>query len=138
MATKQCTKCGEIKDLDEDFHIQTTNLKDGHQSWCKTCTNVGRGPERTTRRLIGVGAGTKIDLERLNRRLMSTLNKDSLHLFRLAQEEKLERDEAQSLVNYIKLTKDLLAQEAVKEKELSDEQLEAIANQGKTDPHVAE
>lgn len=129
MESKQCTKCGETKELtDENWHKMATN-KDGYQAWCKTCHNVGRGPERAERNARGTVAGVKINLERLQRRLLTTLNRDSLHLFRAVQDGKLDRDDTAALHQYIKLTNGLLANEAVKEKELTDEQLEAIANQ---------
>ena len=38
MRTKQCTKCGEFKLL-EDFLLDKRR-KDGHTSWCRICMNI--------------------------------------------------------------------------------------------------
>jgi 5-methylcytosine-specific restriction endonuclease McrA len=35
LSQKRCSKCGEVKSLDE--FPRSKNRKDGHHSWCKTC-----------------------------------------------------------------------------------------------------
>ena len=43
---KKCSKCGEVKSLEDFSHNKST--KDGHHEWCKKCVNDSRAKERNT------------------------------------------------------------------------------------------
>ena len=46
MKTKKCTNCGEVKSLEDFTHDKKT--KDGHNFWCKKCSNDLRTKYRNT------------------------------------------------------------------------------------------
>jgi len=43
----KCTKCGEVKPL--TLFTKNKNKKNGHQSWCKKCSNNGKHKYRNTK-----------------------------------------------------------------------------------------
>lgn len=67
----------------------------------------------------------------LTRRLLSCLERDSIHLLRQVRSQKLSRDEAQSLVNYLKFLKEYNKIQDAQAAELSTEELEKAAGEGK-------
>lgn len=68
-----------------------------------------------------------INFPRLEKKLLNILDRDINNLYRLSMEGRLEKDDAQILVNYLKLLKQFnISQEEIDS--LSNEELEKIAS----------
>jgi hypothetical protein len=70
----------------------------------------------------------RVNLERLHRQLLNVLSRETTALLHLSYYEKLDKDAAAALCNYLKLMKELSKMEEDKLSGLSDEELEKIAN----------
>lgn len=71
------------------------------------------------------------DLDRLNRRLMTILTRDIVHLQDKVMNGPLSDKEADTLISYTKMVKDLMKQGAKATEKLTDEELQKIASQAK-------
>lgn len=76
---------------------------------------------RVSRRL------SKVDLDKLSHKLLNVLTRETNNLLDASSQGKLDRDDAASLRDYLKLMKDLRAMDEDKMKNLSDEELEKLA-----------
>jgi hypothetical protein len=70
----------------------------------------------------------RVNIERVERQLLNVLSRETISLLKLSHREKLGRDDATSLANYLKLLKELKKSEAEKLEGLTDEELEKLAN----------
>lgn len=124
---KQCTNCGKVAHRKTKFHKKNDGYGDGYQSWCKECQNKDSDAKKE-RKKTGTVNVVRVNLQRLMNRQLSTLQRVSLKLFKESQkEEGLDDRQIDSLVKVTKLVDDLLKKQKDMEKELTDEQLEAIA-----------
>ncbi len=73
----------------------------------------------------------RVSLEKLNKRLLSTLARDVSYLADQALREPLSDKQAATLISYIKLGKDLQKAETAELNSLSDEELARRAAKGK-------
>jgi len=71
----------------------------------------------------------RVNLDQVHKKLLTSLNREANNLLRNSHKDKLNRDDAQSLIGYLKLIKDLRHIEKEKESELSDKELEEISKQ---------
>ena len=69
----------------------------------------------------------KVDMEYLEKRAKTVLDREINHLLDLSYNGKLDKEAASSLVNYLKAIKDLKKEEEESLNNLSDEQLAKIA-----------
>lgn len=72
----------------------------------------------------------KVNLERLQRQFENVLSREAVHLLKISHKSKLDRDGANALSSYLKLLKDLRKAELEDLDNLSDEELEKLANNG--------
>ena len=70
----------------------------------------------------------QVNLDHVQRRLFNVLSRESLHLLDESYKGKLDRDDSVALSNYLKLMRDLKAQEENEMENISDEELEKLAN----------
>ena len=78
------------------------------------------------------GISTKnVNLQRVRKKLMNVLSRDTDHLMRASFEGKLKEAEASDLRGYLKLIKDLMKQEEDEQGVIPDKELEKIAQSGK-------
>lgn len=88
----------------------------------------GSQPKKPRKHRAGMSI-KHIDLEKIHKRLLNVLSRETAHLLELSYKGKLEKDDSASLTNYLKLLKDLKKpKEEAAEVNLTDEQLEKIAN----------
>jgi hypothetical protein len=75
----------------------------------------------------------RVSLDKVHKKLMVVLERDTNHLLRKSLVEKLSRDESGALNNYLKLIKELRGIEKEKESELSEADLAEIAKQNEVE-----
>lgn len=71
---------------------------------------------------------SSVDLEKVQDRLFTILERDVNHLMLKSHTKKLSRDEGALLVSYLKMLKELKNIDATDDTSYSDEELEKIAN----------
>lgn len=69
----------------------------------------------------------RVNIERLAKKLMNVLDREVNSLLKLSATTGLEKDDANNLVNYLKLVKNLQKESYLEEENLTDEELEKIA-----------
>lgn len=84
----------------------------------------------TQQKYIKLPKEKHLDFDLINRHLLSVLAREARQLVRLSSNGPLNRDQSTSLVNYIKLIKELKKDKAKELEEMPLEELEKIANSG--------
>ncbi len=87
---------------------------------------VGRPPAKRQKYAPGVRV-SKVDLRLEMKRLKNVLRRDVDKLLRKSFRSKLDKEEAESLVKYLRIVKDLMKEEKADEAGLTDEQLAKLA-----------
>jgi hypothetical protein len=92
-------------------------------------TNIPNIPQKTPKkRKSRAGLSLKkVNLDHLHKQLLNILSRETLNLLTLSSQGKLEKDDAASLCNYIKLMQYLAKKEEEDLENLSDEELEKLA-----------
>ena len=68
-----------------------------------------------------------IDLDKVHKRLLNVLARETNHLLAASHKEKLDKEGSQALTGYLKLIRELKSLEEDEAKHLSDEELAKIA-----------
>jgi len=82
-------------------------------------------PRDTTRARVA----HPVNLDRIQRRLQTALSRDTGHILALSHAGKLDKQASDSLVQYLKLIKQLKKMEQEESEAMSDEQLAELASQ---------
>lgn len=70
----------------------------------------------------------RVNIDRLDKKLMNILDREVNNLLKLSGVTSLEKDDANNLINYLKLIKNLKKESYIEEETLTDEELEKIAS----------
>jgi hypothetical protein len=87
---------------------------------------VGRPPPKNPRYAPGVRV-SKVELRIEMKRLKNVLRREVDKLLKTSVKKKLDKDEAASLVQYLRIVKDLMKEEKAEEAGMTDEQLSKLA-----------
>ena len=69
----------------------------------------------------------RVNLSRLHKQLLNVLSRETTALLHISYRNKLDKDEAAALCNYLKLMKDLTKEEEKQLEQMSDAELEKLA-----------
>lgn len=70
----------------------------------------------------------KVNVDEVHKKLLNILQREAHHLFTMSVVTKLDKDESQSLVNYLKLLNQLKKDDTIDLDKLTDEELEKIVS----------
>lgn len=89
--------------------------------------NVLKNPKKTRKSRKGTSL-KRVNVDRLDKKLMNILDREVNKLLKLSALSGLEKDDANNLINYLKLVKNLKRETEQLENNLTDAELEQIAS----------
>ena len=120
---KTCIECGRT--LPDNEFYKSDQTKDRKTDLCKTCFDIKK---KQGKEVLGLGVD---DYDSIQNDLIKVLRKDTRELMNASANGKLNRDDSQSLINYLRFIRDIKKMRGKEEEDLTDEELKKIAEKDK-------